>query len=53
MELFWAIFWIMILIVPALWLAGILWSIAFYAIMFVFAGVITSVQWLYEKATGK
>ena len=49
MEAFWTIVWIMILIIPAIWLASIIWSVVMYLIALIIGLVVTFLQWVFGK----
>ena len=53
MELFWVIFWIMLLAIPAIWLVSVLWGIVFYAVVLLISGIVALVQWIIEKVKGE
>lgn len=49
MELFWIIFWILLLAIPAYWLVSLLWGIAFYLVIF----LIGCVSWAFKAIVNK
>lgn len=53
MELFWAIFWIALLIIPALYLAQLVFGLVMMAIVFTIGGIISGVQWIFNTVRGK
>ena len=53
MELFWTVFWIVILIIPAIWLAMFLWTVVMYLIGLLFAGIFIAAGWIIDKVRGK
>jgi len=50
--MFWTIFWIAIIIVPAFWLASIVLQFLFMGVVVIFGGIIELVKYIYEKARG-
>lgn len=53
MSIFWTVFLIAILIVPALWLAGIVWTIIVYLVIMIIGLIVMSFQWVIEKVKGE
>lgn len=49
MDIFWTVFWIMLLIVPALWLASIIWTLALYTLTLIIGGIVAVFTWLFER----
>lgn len=53
MELFWIIFWVLLLAVPALWLVSVLWTVVLYIVIFTIGGIVGGISWIYRKVTGR
>lgn len=52
MELFWTIFWILLLIVPAIWLATMVWTALVYGVIFIVGLIATGIAWVIDKVRG-
>lgn len=53
MELFWVIFWLLLLAVPALWLVSVIWGIVVYAFTILFMGIVWVIMFIVKKVKGE
>lgn len=49
MELFWTLFWIALLIIPAIYLARIVLNVLMMIVIFTIGRIISLVEWLFNK----
>jgi hypothetical protein len=49
MELFWNLFWLAILIIPAIYLARIVLNVLMMIVVFTIGRIISLVEWLFNK----
>lgn len=50
---FWQIVLVFLLIIPAIWIATLVWSVAVWIVAMVVSTIVAAVSWIIEKVKGE